>query len=38
MVCDLDLEVKFKGQKMYFLVNVLPPKPLHVFTSNFTGA
>ena len=25
--CDLDLKIEFKGQIMYFLVNVSPPKP-----------
>ena len=27
-----------QGSKMYFLVNVSPPKPLGVATSNFAGA
>ena len=33
--CDLDSKVKVKVQIMYFLVNALSPKPLHVATSNF---
>ena len=33
--CDLDPEVKVKGQIMYFLENELSPKPLDVATSNF---
>ena len=33
--CDLDPKVKVKGQIIYFLVNVSPPKPLEVATSNF---
>ena len=32
-----DLDPKVKGQKMYFLVNVSPPKPLDVATSNFVA-
>ena len=32
--CDLDPKVKVKGQIMYFLVNVSPPKRLDVATSN----
>ena len=30
--CDLDPKVKVKGQIMYFLVNVSPPKRLDVAT------
>ena len=33
-VYDLDPKVKVKGQIMYLLVNVSPPKPLNVSTSN----
>ena len=33
--CDLDPEVKVKGQIIVFLVNVLSPNPLDVATSNF---
>ena len=33
--CGLDSKVKVKGQIMYFLVNALYPKPLHVATTNF---
>ena len=33
--CDLDPKVK--GQIMYFLVNVSPPKRLDVATSNFVA-
>ena len=33
ILCDLDSKVK--GQIMYFLVNVSPPEPLDVATSNF---
>ena len=35
--CDLDPKVKVKGQIMYFLANVCPPKPLDVATSNFVA-
>ena len=35
--CDLDPKVKVKGQIMYFLVNVSPPKRLDVATSNFVA-
>ena len=35
--CDLDPKVKVKGQIMYFLVNVFPPKRLDVATSNFVA-
>ena len=34
ILCDLDPKVKFKGQIMYFLVNVSPPKRLDLATSN----
>ena len=34
--CDLD-PVKVKGQILYFLVNVSPPKQLDVATSNFVA-
>ena len=33
--CDLDPQVKVKGQIMYFLVNALSLKPIDVATSNF---
>ena len=36
--CDLDPEVKAKGQIMYFLVNASPPKPMDIATLNFPGA
>ena len=32
---DLDPKVKVKGQIMYFLVNVSPPKPSDIATSIF---
>ena len=32
-----DIEPKVKGQIMYFLVNVSPPKRLDVATSNFVA-
>ena len=32
--CDLEV----KGQIMYFLVNVCPPKPLDIATSNLVAA
>ena len=35
ILCDLDPEVKVKGQIIYFLENALSPKPLDVATSNF---
>ena len=35
ILCDLDPNVKVKGQIMYFLVNVSPPKLLDIATSNF---
>ena len=35
--CDLDPKVKVKDQKLYFLVNVSPPKRLDVATSNFVA-
>ena len=35
--CDLDPKVKVKGQIMYFLVNVSPPKRLDLATSNFVA-
>ena len=35
--CDLDPMVKVKGQMLYFLVNVSPPKRLDVATSNFVA-
>ena len=35
--CDLDPKVKVKGQMLYFLVNVSPPKRLDVATSNFVA-
>ena len=35
---DLEIEVKVKGQIMYFLVNAYPPKPLKVATTHFAGA
>ena len=35
--CDLDPKVKVKGQILYFLVNVSPPKQLYVATSNFVA-
>ena len=34
---DLDPKVKVKGQIMYFLVNVSPPKRLDLATSNFVA-
>ena len=37
ILCDLDPTVKVKGQKMYFLVNVSPPKRLDVAISNFVA-
>ena len=37
ILCDLDPKVKAKGQIMYFLVNVSPPKWLDVETSNFVA-
>ena len=33
--CDLDPEVKVKGQIMYFLSNALFIKPLDIAISNF---
>ena len=36
ILCDLD--PKFKGQIMYFLVNASPHKLLEVATSNFACA
>ena len=35
--CDLDPKVKVKGQIMYFLENVSPPKLFNVATSNFVA-
>ena len=35
---DLDLKVKVKGQKMYFLDNASPHNVLKVATSNFACA
>ena len=35
--CDLDPKVKVKGQILYFLVNVSPPKRLDLATSNFVA-
>ena len=35
ILCDLDTEVKVKGQIIYFLENELFPKLLDVATSNF---
>ena len=35
--CDLDPKVKVKGQIMYILVNVSPPKRLDVATSDFVA-
>ena len=35
--CDLDPKVKVKGQILYFLVNVSPPKWSDVATSNFVA-
>ena len=32
ILCDLDLKVKVKGQILYFLVIVSPPKRLDVAT------
>ena len=37
ILCDLDPKVKVKGQIMYFLVNVSPPKRLDLATSNFVA-
>ena len=37
ILCDLDPKVKVKGQILYFLVNVSPPKRLDVATSNFVA-
>ena len=37
ILCDLDPKVKVKGQMLYFLVNVSPPKRLDVATSNFVA-
>ena len=37
ILCDLDPKVKVKDQRMYFLVNVSPPKGLDVETSNFVA-
>ena len=37
ILLDLDPKVKAKGQIMYFLVNVSPPKWLGVETSNFVA-
>ena len=36
--CDLDPKVKVRGKIMYFLVNVLSPKPLGVAASNCAAA
>ena len=36
--CDLDPNVKVKGQLMYFLVNAFPHKLLEVATTNFACA
>ena len=38
ILCDLDPKVKVKGQILYFLVNVCPPKAFDVVTSNSVGA
>ena len=35
--CDLDPKVKVKGQMLYFLVNISPPKRLDLATSNFVA-
>ena len=36
--CDLDPKVKVKGQILYFLVIVSPPKAFDVVTSNSVDA
>ena len=35
--CDFDPKVKVKGQILYFLVIVSPPKQLDVATSSFVA-
>ena len=35
--CDLDPKITVKGQILYFLVIVFPPKRLDVTTSNFVA-
>ena len=35
--CDLEPNIKVKGQIMYLLVNVFSPKLLDVATKNFSG-
>ena len=35
--CDLHPKVKVKGQIMYFLVNVSPPKQSDIAISNFVA-
>ena len=37
ILCDLDPEVKVKGQILNVLVNASPPKRLDLATSNFVA-